>query len=155
MSERAEKLEKLGYALDKVPSPAAAYRPIRLDGNLAYCSGALPFDGPGNLICKGKVPLEVALDEAKRAAALCAANLLRVLNAELGNLERIERVLKLNGFVASAPEFTDQHLVINGASELFVAVLGDAGAHARSALGVAALPLGAAVEVDLVVRVHP
>ena len=94
----------------------------------------------------------MSVEDARRAAALCAANLLRVLAQELGSLERIERVLRISGYVNSEPGFSEQHLVINGASELLIEVLGDAGRHARSAIGTAGLPLGASVEVDMVVR---
>ncbi len=153
MDHRERTLEELGFPLDRVPQTAALYRPLVLHGTTAYVSGALPFDGPGQLRWRGKVGCELSLEEGKEAARLCAANLLRVLRQELGALTRIHRVLRLGGYVNTAPDFTDQHLVINGASELLVAVLGEAGQHARSAFGVAQLPLGAAVEVDAVVEV--
>jgi enamine deaminase RidA (YjgF/YER057c/UK114 family) len=92
------------------------------------------------------------MEEAKRAAALCAANVLRLIRQEVGSLSRVERMLKVVGFVNSDPEFYEQHLVINGASQLFVDVFGDAGMHARSAIGMAALPLGASVEVEAIVK---
>ena len=152
MSERARKLEALGFPLDRLPTAAANYRPLVIDGNIGYLSGAVPFDGPGQLAFSGSVPSQQSVAEAQRAAALCAANLLRVLAHELGSLERVERVLRVGGYVNSDPGFTEQHLVLNGASELLVAVLGEAGRHARSAMGVAGLPLGASVEVDMMVR---
>jgi enamine deaminase RidA (YjgF/YER057c/UK114 family) len=147
-----EKLESLGYSLQKKLSPGAIYRPVVIDGTTAYVSGCVPFDGDKNLASKGKVPSQVSLEDAKRAAALCAANVLRLLRQELGSLDRVERMLKVVGFVNSDPDFTDHHLVVNGASQLFVDVLGDAGWHARSAVGMAQLPLGSSVEVEAIVK---
>lgn len=155
MASPEQRLEELGYPLDRVPKPAAVYIPVVVDGGTAYVSGAVPLDGPGNLVFRGKVPSIIGVAEAQKAAALCAANLLRFLHAELGSLARIERVLKLTGYVNSDADFSEQHLVMNGASELLIAVLGESGRHARSAVGVAALPLGSSVEVDLVVKVRP
>lgn len=152
MSERARKLEALGFPLDRLPTPAASYQPLVIDGTTGYLSGAIPFDGGQGLAFSGSVPSLLSVPDAQRAAALCAANLLRVLAHELGSLERVERVLRVGGYVNSDPGFTQQHLVINGASELLVAVFGDQGRHARSAMGVAGLPLGASVEVDMIVR---
>ncbi len=153
MDHRERILEDLGFPLDRVPQAAALYRPLVLHGTTAYVSGALPLDGPGQLRWRGKIGAELSVDEGKEAARLCAANTLRVLRDELGSLARIRRVLRIGGYVNTAPDFTDQHLVINGASELLVAVLGEAGQHARSAFGVAQLPLGAAVEIDAIVEV--
>jgi len=143
----------LGYPLERMPKPAASYRPLVFDGTTAYLSGAIPFDGGQNLVSSGSVPSRVSLAEAQAAAALCAANLLRVLYAELGSLERIEQVLKLGGYVNSDPGFSEQHLVINAASQVLIDVLGPAGVHARSAIGTQGLPLDASVEVDMIVRV--
>jgi enamine deaminase RidA (YjgF/YER057c/UK114 family) len=150
--QRDAKLEQLGYPLGEVPKPAASYLPVVISGGLAYLSGAVPFERGNELAFQGSVPSQVSLAEATRAAALCAANSLRVLAGELGSLDRIERVLRLAGYVNSDADFTEQHLVMNGASELLVQVLGDAGKHARSAVGVAQLPLGATVEVDMIVK---
>jgi len=147
-----EKLESLGYSLAKTLSRGAIYKPVVIDGTTAYVSGCVPFDGDKNLAYKGKVPSVTPLAEAQKAAALCAANILRLLRQELGSLERVERILKLTGFVNSDPDFTEQHLVINGASQLLVDVFGDNGWHARSAVGMAALPLGASVEVEAIVK---
>lgn len=154
MSDRDAALLKLGFPLDRVPAPAGLYRPLVVDGTTAYLSGAIPYDGPGHLppAFVGKVPGQVPLPVAQQAAALCAANLLRVLRAELGGLDRVARVLKLTGYVHSEPGFSEQHLVVNSASQLLLDVLGEAGAHARAAVGVAQLPLGCAVELDLVVK---
>lgn len=147
-----EKLESLGYSLAKALSRGAIYQPVVIDGTTAYVSGCVPFDGDKNLACQGKVPSQVSVEEARRAAALCAANVLRLIRQEVGSLERVERILKLTGFVNSDPNFQEQHLVINGASQLMLDVFGEAGWHARSALGMAALPLGASVEVEAIIK---
>ena len=150
---RDERLESLGYPLDRVPKPGAIYKPVVIDGTTVYVSGCVPFDGHGNLASKGKVPSEVSLPDARKAAALCAANVLRLVRQEIGSLERLERVLRVTGYVNSDPDFTEQHLVINGASQLFVDVFGaDLGLHARSAVGMAQLPLGSSVEVEAILR---
>lgn len=152
MTGRETKLVELGYPLAEVPKAAANYRPLIIDGSVGYLSGAIPFCRGNELAFAGRVPSQITMEDARRAAALCAANLLRVLHAELGTLDRIERVLRIAGYVNSDTDFTEQHLVLNGASDLLVEVLGEAGRHARSAVGVAQLPLGAAVEVDMVVK---
>lgn len=150
---REQKLEKLGYAVDRIPTPAANYQPVVVEGGIAYVSGCIPFDGPGNLVSTGRLGLELDLERGREAAALCAANVLRVVRAELGSLECITRVIRLAGYVASSDTFTDQHLVMNAASDLMLNVLGDAGHHSRSAVGVAQLPLGASVEIDAILSV--
>jgi enamine deaminase RidA (YjgF/YER057c/UK114 family) len=152
MSERERKLEALGYSLGKTLSAGAIYRPVVVDGTTVYVSGCVPFDGDKNLASKGKVPSQVPLEDARKAAALCAANVLRLVRQELGSLDRVERVLRVTGYVNSDADFTEQHLVINGASQLFVDVFGDAGWHARSAVGMAQLPLGASVEVEAILK---
>ena len=152
MSERERNLEALGFPLDRTLSAGAIYRPVVVDGRTVYVSGCVPFDGDKNLVSKGKVPSQVPLESARRAAALCAANILRFVRQELGSLDRIERVLRVTGYVNSDADFTEQHLVINGASQLFIDVLGDAGWHARSAVGMAQLPLGASVEVEAILK---
>ncbi|HSC88213.1 MAG TPA: RidA family protein [Polyangiaceae bacterium] len=153
---REARLEALGFPLDRIPTPGAIYRPVTISGNLAYVSGCVPFDGPGNLAGAGKVGRDVTLEEAQRHAALCAANVLRLLREELGSLDRIAKVVRVGGYVNSTETFSDQHLVINGASQLFIDVLGrEAGLHARTALGLAQLPLGSSVEVDAIVEILP
>ena len=152
MSERERKLESLGYSLSKTLSAGAIYRPVVVDGTTVYVSGCVPFDGDKNLASKGKVPSQVSLEDAKKAAALCAANVLRLVRQELGSLDRVERMLRVTGYVNSDPDFTDQHLVINGASQLFVDVFGEQGWHARSAVGMAQLPLGSSVEVEAILK---
>lgn len=155
MNERERKLESLGYPLSKTLSAGAIYRPVVVDGTTIYVSGCVPFDGDKNLASRGKVVSQVSLDAARQAAALCAANVLRLVRQELGSLARVERVLRVTGYVNSDPDFTDQHLVINGASQLFVDVFGEAGWHARSAVGMAQLPLGASVEVEAILKMRP
>lgn len=151
---RSKKLEALGYPLDRVPKPGAIYRRVVVEGRRAYVSGAVPYDGEV-LKYRGKVSSDLTLEEAQRAAALCAANNLRMILAEVGSLERIERVIRLTGYVNTDIDFLDHHLVINGASQLLIDVLGEeAGVGARSAVGMAQLPLGAAVETELIVRLH-
>jgi enamine deaminase RidA (YjgF/YER057c/UK114 family) len=152
---RDEKLESLGYSLAKTLTRGAIYQPVIIDGTTAYISGCVPFDGDKNLASKGKVQSQVSLAEAQKAAALCAANVMRLIRQEVGTLERVERMLKITGFVNSDPDFMEQHLVINGASQLFLDVFGDAGWHARSAIGMVSLPLGASVEVEAIVKLKP
>ena len=147
------RLEALGYALDDVPGPGAIYKPVVVTGHLIFVSGAVPIAN-GVLQFSGKVPTEIPLSEAQRAARLCAANNLRMVHQALGSLERVSRVLRLTGYVNTAPDFTDQHLVINGASELLRAVLGEAGIGARTAVGMAQLPLNSAVETDLILELQ-
>ncbi len=153
MSSREELLARLPFSIHAGPKPAATYAPVATTGSLAFVSGQLPIDHTGNLSTEGHVGTDVTLSAAKDAAALAAFNVLLALRTALGSLDRIARVVKITGFVSSAPGFTEQHLVLNGASELFVSVLGEAGRHARAAVGVAALPLGASVEVEAIVEV--
>jgi enamine deaminase RidA (YjgF/YER057c/UK114 family) len=155
MSDREQRMTALGFSPECNLKPGAIYRPVVMDGTTAYVAGCVPFDDNQKLASKGKVPTEVSLEEAQRAAALCAANILRLVRREVGSLDRIERILKVVGFVNSAPDFEQQHLVINGASQFLVDVLGEAGWHARSAVGMAALPLGASVEVEAIVKLKP
>lgn len=150
MSARA-RLAELGLTLPEVVPPLAAYVPAVRTGQLVFTAGQLPFVD-GALPLTGKVGAEVTPEQAKELAATCALNALAAVDALVG-LDSVVRVVKLVGFVASDPSFTAQPGVVNGASELIGAVLGDAGVHARSALGVAVLPLDAPVEVELVVEV--
>ncbi len=151
MNEREQKLEALGYSLDQAPAPSAIYKPVVVSGTTVYVSGAVPTDG-GALIYKGKVPSEVSLEEAQQAAALCVANNLRMVRQAVGSLDRIARVIRLTGYVNSDPDFTDQHLVINGASQLLREVFGEVGVGARSAVGMAQLPLGSTTETELILE---
>lgn len=153
MSETIDnRLEAMGIHLPVAAAPAANYVPYVISGNLLYLSGQLPMED-GKIAVTGLVGADVDLAAAQRAAELCAINILAQAKAALGDLGRIARVIKLNGFVASAPGFTEQHLVINGASNLIANVLGDAGKHARVAVGMAALPLNAAVEIDAILEI--
>lgn len=152
--ERGRRLEALGYPLDRCPKPGAIYRPVVIVGNLAFVAGAIALDGD-LLVSRGKVPSQVELEAAARAAALCAANNLRMARQALGSLGAVKRVVRLTGYVNSDPDFDQQHLVINGASQLLLDVLGDDGLGARSALGMAQLPLGSSVEVETILEVRP
>lgn len=147
------KLAEMGLVLPEPAAPVAAYVPVVVAGGLAYVSGQLPFiDG---VLVQGRLGDDVNTGEGYEAAQACGLMILAQLRAALGSLDRVERVVKLGAFVCSTAEFTDQPKVANGASELMAAVFGDAGRHARSAVGVPALPLGAAVEVDAIVAVRP
>ncbi|MBP2340298.1 RidA family protein [Saccharothrix coeruleofusca] len=145
------RLAELGVELPAVAAPVAAYVPAVRSGSLVFTSGQLPFVA-GSLAATGKVGGEVSPEEAKAHARTCALNALAAVDALVG-LDAVVRVVKLVGFVASADGFTGHPAVVNGASELLGEVFGDAGAHARSAVGVAELPLGAPVEVELVVEI--
>jgi enamine deaminase RidA (YjgF/YER057c/UK114 family) len=149
-----ERLQQLGITLPTPAVPVAAYVPCVRTGNLVYVSGQVPVvEGrPSHL---GRLGAEVGLDDGVAAARTCALNLIAALKAELGELARVRRVVKVTGFVASAPDFTDHPKVINAASELFTEVFGEAGRHARAAVGVAALPLGVPVEVEAIVEADP
>ncbi|GGP36334.1 LysR family transcriptional regulator [Saccharothrix coeruleofusca] len=144
-------MAELGVELPAVAAPVAAYVPAVRSGSLVFTSGQLPFVA-GSLAATGKVGGEVSPEEAKAHARTCALNALAAVDALVG-LDAVVRVVKLVGFVASADGFTGHPAVVNGASELLGEVFGDAGAHARSAVGVAELPLGAPVEVELVVEI--
>ncbi|MGB7158666.1 MAG: RidA family protein [Tepidisphaeraceae bacterium] len=151
MSEREKKLESLGYPLNYVAKEGALVDALVIDGPMIYASGQVPFKD-GVLVSKGKVPSEIPFDDATRAAALCAANVLRAVRHAIGSLDRIDRIVRITGYVNSDPGFTDQHLVINGASQLVRDVFGEAGRHARTALGMAQLPLGASTEIEMILR---
>ena len=147
-----ERLQQLGVDLPAPAAPVAAYVPTVRTGNLVYVSGQVPtVEGkPTHL---GHLGADVDLEAGRAAARTCAVNVVAALKAELGELSRVRRIVKVTGFVASTPEFTDAPKVVNAASELFGEVFGDAGRHARAAVGVAALPLGVPVEVDAIVEV--
>jgi len=146
-----DRLAELGLALPPVVPPVAAYVPAQVSGNLVYTAGQLPMIG-GVLPATGKVGAEVGADEAKEFARVCALNALAAVDSVIGSLDRVTRIVKVVGFVASAPDFTGQPGVVNGASELLGEIFGDIGKHARSAVGVAVLPLDAPVEVELIVE---
>lgn len=143
------RLHEMGLKLPPAAAPVAAYVPVVVHGGLAHVSGQLPFiDGK---LVTGRLGEDVTIEQGQRAAQACALMILAQLEAAMIPLDRIERVVKVGAFVNSTPDFTDQPKVANGASELLFHALGAAGKHARSAVGVAVLPLGAAVEVDAIV----
>ncbi|MPZ84802.1 MAG: RidA family protein [Actinophytocola sp.] len=147
----SDKLGELGIELPGVPTPAGAYVPAVRTGDLVYTAGQVPFVG-GAIAATGKVGREISPEEAKGHARTCALNALAAVH-DLVGVDAIVKVVKVVGFVASAEGFTGQPAVVNGASELFGEIFGDAGKHARSAVGVAELPLGVPVEVELIVEV--
>ena len=150
MGEREQRLEAAGYPLDRGPKEGPVIDLISILGKTLYASGQVPYDA-GVLTSKGKVPSEVSVENATRAAALCAANILRAIVTKLGSLDRIERVVRVTGYVNTDPDFTDCHLVINGATNLLKEVFGaEEGRHARTALGMGQLPLGTSVEVEAI-----
>jgi enamine deaminase RidA (YjgF/YER057c/UK114 family) len=152
MSAVEQKIADLGLVLPETSKPLAAYIPAVQTGNLIFTSGQLPMVD-GKLPMTGKVGAEVTPEQAKALAETCALNALAAIKMVIGDLDKIKRVVKVVGFVASAPDFTAQPAVVNGASEFLGAVLGDKGIHARSAVGVAVLPLDAPVEVELIVEI--
>lgn len=152
MGKIEQRLQKLGIVLPKPNAPVANYVPYVVSGQLLFVSGQIS-NGPAGVL-KGKVGGTLTLEEGVVAARLCAINILAQINAALdGDLDRVSRIVKLGGFVNCVAEFEDQPKVVNGASDLMVAVFGDAGRHARAAVGAPSLPLGAAVEVDAVVEI--
>ncbi|GLK80799.1 RidA family protein [Methylopila turkensis] len=145
------KLGELGVTLPTPAAPVANYVPAVRTGQQLFISGQLPM-GPGGVSLTGRLGDGVAIEDAQAAAKLCAINILAQARAALGDLDRVTRIVKLGAFVASTPEFADHAKVVNGASDFLVEALGDKGRHARSAVGVAALPLGAAVEIDAIIE---
>jgi enamine deaminase RidA (YjgF/YER057c/UK114 family) len=154
MTDIFARLSEMGLALPKAAAPAANYVPYVLDRGTLYISGQLPI-GPDGALIRGRLGDDMDVEAGAAAARACALNILAQVDAALnGDWSRLVRCVKLGGFVACTPDFTKQPLVINGASDLIAAVLGDAGKHARAAVGVPALPLGAAVEVEAVFAVR-
>ena len=145
-------MARLGIELPGVAAPLASYVPAVRTGSLVYTAGQLPLVD-GELLATGRVGVEVDEQTALACARRCALNALAAVAAEVGDLDRVRRVVKVTGFVASPPEFTGQPAVLNGASDLLGEVFADAGRHARSAVGVASLPLGAPVEIEIIVEV--
>jgi len=143
----SERIRELGISLPDAPKPLAAYVPVRIAGGVAYVSGQLPFEGR-ELRHSGLVPNEVSQEEAVAAARLCAINALAVAQEALGSVDRIAGVIRLAAFVACEPGFAAQPAIANGASELMGKIFGESGRHARAAVGVASLPLNAAVEIE-------
>ena len=153
MGGTAQRLEELGIALPSPPAPAAAYVPFVRTGNLVFTAGQVAA-GPDGLLAEGIVGADVDMDTAVACARQFAINVMAQLQAAVGDLDSIEQIVKLTVFVASAPDFTQQHLVANGASELIGQVFGDAGRHARSAVGAPSLPTNSPVEVEAIVAVR-
>jgi enamine deaminase RidA (YjgF/YER057c/UK114 family) len=145
------RLKELGIVIPEVATPVASYVPAQVTGNLLYTAGQLPFFD-GALIATGKVGGEVSPTDAVELARVCTLNALAAAQSVLGSLDRVKQVVKVNGFVASTPEFIGQPSVLNGASELLGEIFGDVGKHARAAVGVAVLPLDAPVEVELILE---
>lgn len=152
MAKIEARLQELGLKLPTAPKPVAAYVPAVLHNGLLYISGQLPMVD-GQLSCTGHVGQDVSLEAAQAAARTCTLNALAIAADVLGDLDRITQVIKVGGFVSSAASFTDHPKVINGCSELLGEIFGEAGKHARAAVGVSALPLGAAVEIEFVMAV--
>lgn len=147
----AERLSARNITLPQAAAPAANYLPYVMSGNLLHISGQLPLS-EGKLAVIGHLGKEVDIPAGQHAAELCAINILSQAAAALGDLERIVRLVKISGFVSSAPDFFSQHLVVNGASNLLADILGERGKHARAAVGMAALPLNAAVEIEALIE---
>jgi enamine deaminase RidA (YjgF/YER057c/UK114 family) len=147
-----ELLTNLGIELPPAAKPLASYVPVRVSGEHAFVSGQVPMED-GAVLSSGKLGAELSIEQGQEAARRCALQALAALREELGSLDRVKGIVKLDVFVASAPGFVDQPKVANGASDVLVEIFGDGGKHARAAIGVAELPLGASVEVALVARV--
>ena len=147
----AARLAELGLTLPQVTKPVASYVPAAVTGNLVFTAGQLPF-ADGALPATGKVGADVSAEDAQRFARTCALNALAAAESVIGSLDRVTRIVKVVGFVASTPDFTGQPAVLNGASDVLSDIFGDAGKHARSAVGVAVLPLDAPVEVELILE---
>lgn len=150
----AARLQSLGLSLPEAPAPVANYVPYLISGELLFVSGQIS-KAPDGSIVKGRLGDGLSVAEGQTAARYCALNILAQANAALGSLDRIAQVMRLTGFVTSATDCGDQPAVVNGASDLMVEVLGEAGRHTRVAVGVAALPAGCAVEIDAIIRIKP
>jgi enamine deaminase RidA (YjgF/YER057c/UK114 family) len=146
------KIKELGILLPEAPKPVAAYIPAKQSGKLVFTAGQLPMV-QGELISKGLLGQDVEIEEANKAARICTLNALAAIKGVIGDLDRIKQVVRVVGYVASVPTFTQQPAVVNGASELLLEIFGENGKHARSAVGMAVLPLNASVEIELTVEV--
>lgn len=147
-----ELLAQLGIRLPPAAAPLASYVPVRISGDHAYIAGQVPIED-GTVLFTGKLGAELSVEEGQQAARRCALQALAALREALGSLDRVKGIVQLTVYVASAPGFTDQPQVANGASDLFLEIFGDEGRHARAAVGVAELPRGAAVEVAVLARI--
>ena len=146
------RIKELGITLPEVAKPAGAYVPAMQSGNLVFTAGQIPLVD-GKLVATGKVGKEISVEQARDIARICALNALAAVKGVVGDLDRVKKVVKVVGFVASTADFTQQPQVVNGASELLEQILGANGIHARSAVGVAVLPLDAPVEIELIVEI--
>jgi enamine deaminase RidA (YjgF/YER057c/UK114 family) len=146
------KMQSLGIQLPGAPRPLAAYIPAKQSGNLIFTAGQLPIVN-GELISKGLLGQDVEVEEANMAARICTLNALASIKGIIGDLDRIKQVVRVVGYVASVPTFTQQPLVVNGASDILLEIFGESGKHARSAVGLTVLPLNASVEIELIVEV--
>ena len=153
MGKVESKLKELKLSLPGAPKPVAAYIPAKQTGKLVFTAGQLPMVN-GELISKGLLGQDVEIDEANKAARICTLNALAAIKGVIGDLDRIKQIVKVVGYVASVPTFTQQPAVVNGASELLLEIFGENGKHARSAVGMAVLPLNASVEIELTVEVE-
>ena len=153
MSQVESKLESMGLKLPEAPKPVAAYIPAKQTGKLVFTAGQLPMV-QGELISKGLLGQDVEIEEANKAARICTLNALAAIKGVIGDLDRIRQVVRVVGYVASVPTFIQQPAVVNGASELLLEIFGENGKHARSAVGMAVLPLNASVEIELTVEVE-
>jgi len=152
LSRIETKIQMLGLILPEIPKPLASYVPAKQSGKLVFTAGQLPLV-KGDLVLKGILGQDVFVEEAHKAAQICTLNALAAIKGVIGDLDRINQVVKVVGYVASTSTFTQQPAIINGASELLLEIFGEAGKHARSAVGMAVLPLNASVEVELIVEV--
>ena len=146
-----EKIKELGIELPTPPTPAGSYIPITKTGNLLFISGQIPMEN-GKVMFSGKVS-DNNLDVAQKSARMCAINILAQIKREVGNLDKVSRIVRLSGFVNSSPEFTQHPKVINAASDLIFEIFGDKGKHSRIAVGVASLPLGSMTEIDAIIEI--
>ena len=153
MGSPEDRLQELGITLPDAPTPVANYVPAVRTGDLLFLSGSIPAPGADGKMPRGKLGADMAVEQGYEAARLTGLNLIARLKAELGELSRVKRVVKLLAMVNAAPDFTETPAVANGCSDLMVEVFGDAGRHARSAVGMSALPLGVPVEVEMIVEV--
>ena len=152
MSSVEARLIQLGLELPETPKPVAAYIPAKQSGSLVFTAGQLPMV-KGELISKGHLGQDVEIEAANNAAKICTLNALAAIKGVIGDLDRIKQIIRVVGYVASTPTFTQQPAVVNGASELLLEIFGENGKHARSAVGMAVLPLNASVEIELTVEV--
>jgi enamine deaminase RidA (YjgF/YER057c/UK114 family) len=153
VNQLEHKLMNLGIVIPEIPKPVAAYVPAKQSGKLVFTAGQLPMVN-GELISKGLLGQDVEVEEASRAARVCTLNALAAIKGVIGDLDRIKQIVRVVGYVASVPTFTQQPAVVNGASELLLEIFGESGKHARSAVGMAVLPLNASVEIELTVEVE-